>query len=48
MLEPTNQTHDPIAEPNKDVKFFRSHMRHSIRPNRVDGARISIAFNLTA
>lgn len=28
--------------------FFRSFVKHSVRPNTVDGERISIAFNLTA
>lgn len=28
--------------------FFRSFVKHSVRPNTVEGERISIAFNLTA
>lgn len=28
--------------------FFRSFVKHSVRPNQVEGERISIAFNLTA
>jgi uncharacterized protein (TIGR02466 family) len=40
-------THEIQAVEGKMV-FFRSFVRHSVRPNPVEGERISIAFNLTA
>ena len=40
-------THEVQAVAGKMV-FFRSFVRHSVRPNPTEGERISIAFNLTA
>lgn len=40
-------THEVQAVEGKTV-FFRSFVRHSVRPNPVEGERVSIAFNLTA
>lgn len=43
-----NATLHEVPAVDGKMVIFRSYVKHSVRPNTVDGERISIAFNLTA